>query len=60
MPMPSTRMITEAYRTRPAVVHTLEAISVVTFSRNVIEIPRFPCSALLNQYQYWARNGWFR
>ncbi len=52
MPMPSTRMISEAYRTSPAVVQIREAISVVTFSRSVIEIPRFPCIALVSQYQY--------
>ena len=23
-------------------------------------MPRLPCSALSSQYQYWARNGWFR
>ena len=35
-------------------------IIVETFSRSVIEIPRFPCSALPSQYQYWARKGSFR
>ena len=41
-------------------VQTRDAISVDTFSRSVIEIPRFPCSALSSQYQYWVKNGWFR
>ncbi len=59
-PTPSTTMITDAYRTSPAVVQIRDAISVDTFSRSVIEIPRFPCSALSSQYQYWARNGSFR
>ena len=59
-PIPSTTMIRDAYRTSPAVVQIRDAISVDTFSRSVIEIPRFPCSALSSQYQYWARNDSFR
>ena len=59
-PIPSATMIRAAYRTSPAVVQIRDAISVDTFSRSVIEIPRFPCSAFLSQYQYWARNGSFR
>ena len=55
-PMPSTTMMRDAYRTSPAVVQIRDAISVDTFSCSVIEIPRFPCSALPSQYQYWARN----
>ena len=55
-PIPSTTMIREAYRTSPAVVQIRDAISVDTFSRSVIDTPRFPCSALSSQYQYWAGN----
>src|SRR4030081_428724 len=47
----------EEYSTNPAVVEIRDAISVETFSRSVMEIPRFPCTALLNQYQYWTRKG---
>ena len=60
MPMPSTQIRTDAYSTSPAVVQIRDAISVDTFSRSVIEMPRFPCSALVSQYQYWAKNGWLR
>ena len=60
MPIPNTRISTDAYRTSPAVVQILDPIRVDTFSRSVIEMPRFPCSALPSQYQYWARNGSFR
>ncbi len=59
-PIPSTTMIPDAYRTSPAVVQIRDAISVDTFSRSMIEIPRFPCIALSSQYQYWARNDSFR
>ena len=58
--MPTTQMISDAYSTRPAVVQARPPISVVTLSRHSIEVPRLPCSALASQYQYWARNGWFR
>ena len=60
MPIPSAAMISDAYSTSPAVVQTREASKVDTFSRSVIEMPRFPCRALSSQYQYWARNDWFR
>ena len=60
MPIPNSRISTDAYRTRPAVVQIRAAISVDTFSRSVIEMPRFPCSALVSQYQYWAKNGSLR
>jgi hypothetical protein len=33
-------MITDAYNTNPAVVQIRDAISVDTFSRSVIELPR--------------------
>ena len=59
-PMPSTKMMSDAYSTSPAVVQTRDAIRLETFSRSVIEMPRLPCRALLSQYQYWVRNGWFR
>ena len=45
-------MISDAYRTSPAVVQIRDAISVDTFSRRTIEILRFPCRAFLSQYQY--------
>src|SRR5215472_3351921 len=62
-PIPSATMIRDAYRTSPAVVQIRDAISVDTFSRSVIEIPRLPCSTLSSQYQYCATNGalrWYR
>ena len=60
MPIPNSRISTDAYSTSPAVVQILDAIRVDTFSRRVIEIPRLPCSAFVSQYQYWAKNGSFR
>src|ERR1700761_6662902 len=60
MPIPSTAMISDAYSTSPAVVQTREASKGDTFSRSVMEMPRFPCRALSSQYQYCARNDWFR
>src|SRR5262245_28409194 len=59
-PTPRITMIRDAYRTSPAVVQIRDAINVDTFARTAIEIPRFPCSTLSSQYQYWARNGSFR
>ena len=53
-------MISAAYSTSPAVVQIRAAMTDDTFSCSVIEMPRLPCSALSSQYQYWARNGWFR
>ena len=41
-------------------VQTRCEISVDTFSRSVIEMPRLPCSAFVSQYQYWAKNGSLR
>ena len=41
-------------------VQIREAISVDTFSRNVIEIPRLQYSTLSSQYQYCAKNGGLR
>lgn len=38
-------------------VQIREAISVDAFSRSVIEMPRFPCSAPVSQYQYCTRKG---
>ncbi len=60
LPIPNTRMISAAYSTRPPVVHMRAAITDDTFSRSVIEMPKLPCSAFSSQYQYWAKNGWFR
>src|SRR5262249_5120133 len=59
-PTPRTTMIRDAYRTSPAVVQIRDAIQVDTSARTAMEIPRFPCSTLSSQYQYWARNGSFR
>ncbi len=41
-PIPMTRINTDAYRTRAAVVPIREAISVETFSRRAIEMPKSP------------------
>src|SRR5215469_7102385 len=60
LPIPTTRMISAAYRTSPPVVDIPAAITDDTFSRMMIETPRLPCSALSSQYQYWAKNGWFK
>ena len=60
LPIPTTRMMSAAYSTSPPVVHMRAAITDETFCWRVIEMPKLPCRAFSSQYQYCARNGWFR